>query len=234
MTGGDGRIWPLSARDLIAVQQHLGSAKPDTTAAMSADPVAHHLRPARAHRAPASIAARPQARAWTRSVPPSTPQGLGGVPRLPPTPAGDRLWAPTGAGAAAPAPPFERATGGKSMSDLHDDVFAISPDIRYVAAAHGQQVQMRSRPDLHNASSSDSDLYEELLVNPTLLTLATQRGNIDCGGLRYLIVGYGHFHQLVIPSPAGHVSIAFELHANPADHLQAILGVMAHHGQPAV
>ena len=110
------------------------------------------------------------------------------------------------------------------MSDLHDDVFAISPDIRYVAAAHGQQVQMRSRPDLHNASSSDSDLYEELLVNPTLLTLATQRGNIDCGGLRYLIVGYGHFHQLVIPSPAGHMSIAFELGANPADHLQAILG----------
>ena len=128
----------------------------------------------------------------------------------------------------------QRATGGKPMSDLHDDVFAISPDIRYVAAAHGQEVQMRSRPDLDNASSSDSDLYEELLVNPTLLTLATQRGNIDCGGLRYLIVGYGHFHQLVIPRPAGHVSIAFELGANPADYLQAILGVMAHHGQPAV
>jgi hypothetical protein len=137
-------------------------------------------------------------------------------------------------GRRSPTPPSERATGGKSMSDLHDDVFAISPDIRYVAAAHGQQVQMRSRPDLHNTSSGDSDLYEELLVNPTLLTLATQRGNIDCGGLRYLIVGYGHFHQLVISSPAGHVSIAFELGANPADHLQAILGVMAHHGQPAV
>jgi hypothetical protein len=133
----------------------------------------------------------------------------------------------------SPIPPSERATGGKPMSDLHDDVFAISPDIRYVAAAHGQQVQMRSRPDLHNASSSDSDLYEELLVNPTLLTLATQRGNIDCGGLRYLIVGYGHFHQLVIPRPSGHVSIAFELRANPADYLQAILGVIAHHGQPA-
>jgi len=28
MTGGDGRIWPLSARDLIAVQQRLGPAKP--------------------------------------------------------------------------------------------------------------------------------------------------------------------------------------------------------------
>jgi hypothetical protein len=95
------------------------------------------------------------------------------------------------------------------MNDLHDDVFAISPDICYVGAAHGQHVQMRSRPDLRNASSSDSDLYEELLVNPALLTLATQRGNIDCGGLRYLIVGYGHFRQLVIPGPAGHVSIAF-------------------------
>jgi hypothetical protein len=74
MTGGDGPIWPLSARDLVAVQQRLGPAKPDTTA------------------------------------------GLGGVSRLPPTPAAD----------------------------------------------------------------------------------------------------------------------AFELGANPADHLQAILGVMAHHGQPAV
>jgi hypothetical protein len=119
------------------------------------------------------------------------------------------------------------------MSDLYEDVFAISPDIRYVAVAHGQQVQMRSRPDLHNASSSDSDRYEELLVNPTLLTLATQRGNIDCGGLRYLIIGYGQFHQLVIPRAVGHLSIAFELGANPADYLQAILGVMAHHGEPA-
>ena len=120
------------------------------------------------------------------------------------------------------------------MNDLHDDVFAISPDIRYVAAAHGQQLQMRSRPDLQNASSSNSDLYEELLVNPTLLTLATRRGNIDCGGLRYLIVGYGHFEMLVIPTSAGHVGVGFELGANPADYLQTILSVMANHGQPAV
>jgi hypothetical protein len=117
------------------------------------------------------------------------------------------------------------------MSDLHPEVFAISPSIRYVAVAEGQQVQMRSRPDLLNASSSDSDRYEELLVNPTLLVLATQRGNIDCGGLRYLIIGYGHFQQLVIPGVTGHISIAFDLDSNPVDHLQAILGVMARHGQ---
>jgi hypothetical protein len=29
------------------------------------------------------------------------------------------------------------------------------------------------------------------------------------------------------------VSIAFEVGANPLDYLQAILGVMTHHGQPA-
>ena len=113
------------------------------------------------------------------------------------------------------------------MSSLHDDVFAISPDVRYVAVAHGQQVDARSRPGLRHASGSDSDRYEELLVNPALLVLATQRGNIDCGGLRYLIVGYGHFHQLVVPAAAGHVSVAFELASSPADHLQAVLGVVA-------
>ena len=43
MTGGDGRIWPLSARDLVAVQQRLGPAKPDTTAAMSARTLWHTI-----------------------------------------------------------------------------------------------------------------------------------------------------------------------------------------------
>jgi hypothetical protein len=119
------------------------------------------------------------------------------------------------------------------MSDLHEAVFAITPNIRYVAVAQGQQVDMRSRSDLRNASSSDSDRYEELLVNPTLLTLATQRANIDCGGLRYLIVGYGHFHQLVVPGATGHVSIAFELDSSPVDHLQAVLRVMAQHSRLA-
>ena len=55
------------------------------------------------------------------------------------------------------------------MSGLHDDVFAISPDVRYVTVADGQQVDARSRPDLRHASGNDSDRYEELLVNPALL-----------------------------------------------------------------
>jgi hypothetical protein len=124
--------------------------------------------------------------------------------------------------------------GRTDFGPFFADMFAITDSIRYVAAAHGQQLEMRSRPGLQNASSSNSDLYEELLVNPTLLSLATRRGNIDCGGLRYLIVGYGHFEMLVIPTSAGHVGVGFELGANPTDYLQTILSVMANHGQPAV
>ena len=40
---GDGRIWPLSARELIAVRQYLGPAKPGTTAAMRARTLWHSL-----------------------------------------------------------------------------------------------------------------------------------------------------------------------------------------------
>jgi len=50
----------------------------------------------------------------------------------------------------------------------------------------------------------------------------------------YLIVGYGHFEMLVIPTSAGHVGVGFEVGANPTDYLPTILSVMANHGQPAV
>jgi hypothetical protein len=97
------------------------------------------------------------------------------------------------------------------------------------AVAEGQQVQMRSRPGLPNASSSDSDRYEELLVNPTLLLVATARQH----RLRRTAVSHhrlGHFQQLVIPAVTGQISIAFELDSNPADRLRAILPVLARHG----
>lgn len=108
-------------------------------------------------------------------------------------------------------------------SQLIADVFALSTSIRYVAVRNDDRVDLQARPNLSAASSGDSDWYEETLVNPTLLTLTTQRGNIDCGGLRYVMVGYGNFTQLVIPTGGtGHVSIAFELGANPLQHVDAI------------
>jgi hypothetical protein len=105
---------------------------------------------------------------------------------------------------------------------LAQAVFAVSPAVRYVALGRGQEVELRERADLEDTSSGESDRYEELLVNPTLLTLARQRGEIDCGGLDYLIVAYGSFFQLVLPIDGGHVSVAIERSQAPTDLVEPI------------
>ena len=110
---------------------------------------------------------------------------------------------------------------------MHDAIFAVSPAIRYVAIGRGQDVQLRERPGLADASSSESDRYEELLVNPTLITLARQRGDIDCGGLDYLVVAYGAFFQLVLPIDGGHVSVAIERSQSPTALVQPIREALA-------
>jgi hypothetical protein len=58
-----------------------------------------------------------------------------------------------------------------------NDIFALSNDVRYVAIYRDGHLETKSKEGTIDASSSDSDRYEELLVNPTLITLATQRGN---------------------------------------------------------
>jgi len=98
---------------------------------------------------------------------------------------------------------------------LRDAIFELGPDVRYVAFGSGQDVELLQRDGLANASEAGSDFFEELLVNPTLLTLARQRGGLDCGGLRWIIIGYGNFDQVVVPTANGHVSVALELGADP-------------------
>ena len=106
--------------------------------------------------------------------------------------------------------------------DLTSRIFAVTPAIRYVALYRGGKLTSRQRDGLAGASASESDRYEELIVNPTLLTLARQRGNIDCGGVRFVIIGYGNFLVLVIDLPDGHVTVGFELDSNPLDYFAAI------------
>jgi hypothetical protein len=96
-----------------------------------------------------------------------------------------------------------------------DDIFSISDDIRYVTVYRESKLEMKAREGAANASSPESDRYEELLVNPTLIKLASQRGNIDCGGLDYLILRYGSFFQFVLPAEWGHVSVCIEKTADP-------------------
>jgi hypothetical protein len=102
------------------------------------------------------------------------------------------------------------------MNDaLRDAIFSLGPHIRYVAFGDGQRVETAQRDGLADASDAGSDFFEELLVNPALLTLARQRGELDCGGLRHVIVGYGNFNQVVVPAASGHVSVCVERDVDP-------------------
>ena len=94
-------------------------------------------------------------------------------------------------------------------------IFGLSKDVRYVAIYRDGDLETKSKEDTIGSSKSDSDRYEELLVNPTLITLATQRGNIDCGGLDYLIIKYGNFYQFVLPVSWGHISVCIDKNADP-------------------
>ena len=97
-----------------------------------------------------------------------------------------------------------------NTNQIIDDLFNFFLEIRYVAIYQNSELTFKQRKQTSDSSSSDTDKYEELLVNPTLLTIARQRGNIDCGGLRFIIVGYGNFYQLVKEIKNGHISICLE------------------------
>jgi hypothetical protein len=108
------------------------------------------------------------------------------------------------------------------MESLKENIFAISKEIRYVAIYSDDKLISSERPGIENTSSSESDKYEELIVNPTLLKLVTQRGNIDCGGARYVIIRYGSFYEFVTPLKNGHLSVGIESASNLMSIIEAI------------
>ena len=112
-----------------------------------------------------------------------------------------------------------------NSQDTLDKIFGVSDAVRYVAIYRNGQLFSRMRDRVLHASQSESDTYEELIVNPALLTIVRQRGNIDCGGARYLVVRYGNFFQLVIDLPGGHVSVCFELTANPLNFADSVFAI---------
>jgi hypothetical protein len=64
------------------------------------------------------------------------------------------------------------------MDDLSDAIFALGPHIRCVGYGSEQSIELSQREGVLDASGADSNFFEELLVNPTLLTIARQRGNL--------------------------------------------------------
>lgn len=113
------------------------------------------------------------------------------------------------------------------METLINSLFQVSKGIRYIAIYTDGKLISSSGTDLTNASSSESDKYEELIVNPTLIKLLTQRGNIDCGGLKYALIRYGHFFVYIKPLVNGHINVGINLDEDPLQLIPTIDDVMS-------
>ncbi|WP_436515014.1 hypothetical protein [Ekhidna sp. To15] len=105
-------------------------------------------------------------------------------------------------------------------------ILSLSDDIRYVAIYKNGQLFTEQKEDSPDSSESETDKYEELLVNPTILKIAQQRGNIDCGGLDYVILRYGNFFQLFYEIDGGHVSVCIDKNANPVEFFPLVKSVL--------
>jgi len=116
---------------------------------------------------------------------------------------------------------------------LREAIFGLGQHIRYVASGSGQDVDLAQREGLADASDAGSDFFEELIVNPTLLTLTRQRGELDCGGLRFVIVGYGSFHEIVLPAADGHLSVGVALDADPVAVAEQVAALVTDRGRAA-
>lgn len=111
---------------------------------------------------------------------------------------------------------------------IAERIAGLGSAVRYVAVSDGEaEPEVWERDPGPDSSSSESDRYEELLVNPTLLTLAGKRGDIDCGGLDYLLVRYGNFFQLVVPTVTGHVSVCLNSACDPIELTNQVLAALA-------
>jgi hypothetical protein len=108
------------------------------------------------------------------------------------------------------------------VEQVSEQVFSLSEDIRYVAVYYHAKLGSVCKPNPRGSGWWDSDKYEEIIVNPTLIMLLRQRGNIDCGGIRHVIIQYGDFTQVVHPIKGGHISVGFELGSEVARFLPRI------------
>ena len=114
------------------------------------------------------------------------------------------------------------------MTTIAKDVFALDPRIRYVAVnrkgAIAELAQSVGHPSFNPA---ETDRMEELLVNPVALELFSRRGNLDLGGVRFLIVRYGLQYQVILPWPGGHLSVGAEADGDPVATAERIAALPA-------
>ena len=128
-----------------------------------------------------------------------------------------------------PKTTYKQITSHK-VQHLINDIFKLGV-VGYVALNSGQEVLMRIAPGLESGTTAETNFYEELLVNPTLLKLASQRGELDCGGLNYIAIGYGDFTQLIMLMKDGHISMGISRKENAGEVAALVNSVLLKHGQ---
>lgn len=114
--------------------------------------------------------------------------------------------------------------------NLLDAILELSPIIRY-AALHlgGGEPLLRERAGA-SPTSAEGERWDELVVNPTLIELASRRGEVDYGGLDYLAVHYRRCTNLVIPLDGGHLSVLVDPDADPLPLVAPLRGIASRHG----
>ncbi len=101
---------------------------------------------------------------------------------------------------------------------ISTQLFKLEPKIRYVAVNQNEAiVEMEQSPQHPTYNPHETDRLEELIVNPIVLEITRRRGNLDMGGIRYVVIRYGAQYQLLMPYKEGHLSIGVELGDDPLD-----------------
>lgn len=114
-----------------------------------------------------------------------------------------------------------------AVADLAARLFDLESRIRYVAVnQNGRIVEMEQSPRHVSHNPQDTDLMEELVVNPIVLEITSRRGNLDLGGVRYVVIRYGTQYQLVMPYGAGHLSIGINLADDPVSIARDVLAYL--------
>jgi hypothetical protein len=99
-------------------------------------------------------------------------------------------------------------------TDLSAALFSLDPYIRYVAVNQsGTITEMEQRAEWPSNNPPETDRLEELIVNPLVLEAARRRGDLDLGGVRYVIIRYGMQYQAIFRFGEGHLSVGVELAA---------------------
>jgi hypothetical protein len=110
---------------------------------------------------------------------------------------------------------------------LSERLFRLDRRIRYVALNQNGQIEEMRQSVLHpSLNPGETDRIEELIVNPIVLEIAARRGNLDMGGIRYVVIRYGTQYQLLLPYRDGHLSIGVNLEDDPNDIARKVAGAL--------